>query len=697
MKKFLTVIAALCTMLLTVPCVTNAFAAEEEEYELRLQSTESSLYKYSLGRTEYYFFSNIKDGEVALDPVCIYLPDADYTLECNGINGEQIEDGMMKYEISAYGNYKVKIVSPEKFDGGNAVAYMNFIISEYPNGEKVLDFGSGLTIYTNVTGEKIAPGAYFRFDSDVNAVYNYKKESYSYTSEQKLTEEGEYVVHFTSDLDKDFWYDLAFTVSAAQESGGASQVSTEITKASEDNFEAVDERSVSLKGTYDETRGMYKQSLSDECFAFTNVENMGKGEKLIMLYDNNITVVAYKGNERIDFNTNSELTDEGNYTFYISGVAKNDDGVYERLVGTFAATVEKTEEPDENSGEQTAESEEAQKSLSQIMSEINEVIKSETAASEFDEILNVANNTGSDKIIDAVVDRLTDESNLSTGEINQLVAKLVEARVSDEDGESAQEYDIDGKHYIIKFGTSNYITMNVPNGALVNSNVTVGIVGDSLKVKAYKDDEAVEVTNNMSFTEHGDYRIDAEYYDGTQKTITFCIIKHAVNNIKIFNAPTGFMITGVEKDLKTTRAWMTYYKLSTDGNYRFSVQNTINPDLSYEVNIVLDTKVPDFTIENLKDDNSAPKASSLVDLRGDIVRYEVYRNGKLYKLDGGEFTKTGQYNITAYDVAGNQTTKNVKIYYKMQSGSIVSICAVTLIVTVGAAWILYARKNITVS
>lgn len=699
MKKIFTAIAVICAMLAAMPCVMNAYAAGEDEYELRLESEDGSLYKYSFGKTEYYFLSNTKSGEETSEPVCIYLPDSNYGLGYSTDNWEQTEDSSIKYTISDYGSYNIKISAPEQSDGSCPIVYFDFKISEYPNGEKIFDFGNDMKVYTNVISEKVAPGAYFRFDYNVNAVYNYKKESYNYTSGQQLTGEGEYTIHFTSSQNEGFWYDYSFVISTELPESSEQEPSADTVASTspqtDDEVNVINEESVSLQESYDVNREMYKQTLSDERFLFTNVENGGKAKMIMLSYGSEISVLAYKENQQIQYQSGTELTEEGEYTFYISSVLKTEGDEARRLVSVYLATVTEQDEAELN-GEQP-QIKEPQKNLLQIMDEINAAISEEPVSEGMDSLDEIVKKTENNNAIASIVDKLTEESNLSTEEINNLVAKLVEARVSGQNEESSQEYNLDSKLYINRFSVSDYITTNVPNGAVVNDDVTVNIVGESVKAKAYKDDESIDITENMTLTEHGDYRFDLEYFDGTKKTVTFYIVKHAVNNLRIINAPSGFVITDVTKDQRRTKSWMTYYKMASDAKYEFSFQNTQNSQLLYSVSIQLDTKNPDFSIEGMKDNNSAPKPAEVVDLSGDIVRYEIYKDGKPYEFSGGELKESGWYNITAYDSAENQTVKNVKIYYQMKAGSIVAITAAVLIAAGCAGWVVYTRKNVSVS
>lgn len=244
----------------------------------------------------------------------------------------------------------------------------------------------------------------------------------------------------------------------------------------------------------------------------------------------------------------------------------------------------------------------------------------------------------------------------------------------------ASVYDYTSGYYKNTLRNSMSFYTDVPNGMITKREVTLR-TSDDLTFTIYKDGEPYEFNPELAISEVGSYTVipvaeDVVYYDAYQSetpTFSFRIIGPAVNDLSVYRAPEGFNITqimvdGLQAD-SIRRIGSDAALLREDGRYTISVSDG---NRTIDIDFILDRIRPRFYVSTEK--NKAQFVFKSTDVKETVI----YKDGKLISSGNiqNQVKQPGDYEVLAYDEAGNRGRSQFKVKYGFNKGAIAAIILV---------------------
>ena len=241
----------------------------------------------------------------------------------------------------------------------------------------------------------------------------------------------------------------------------------------------------------------------------------------------------------------------------------------------------------------------------------------------------------------------------------------------------ASVYDYTSGYYKNTLRNSMSFYTDVPNGMITKREVTLR-TSDDLNFTIYKDGQPFDFDPELAISEIGSYTVipvaeDVIYYDAYQSetpTFSFRIIGDAVNDLSVYRAPEGFtisqiMVDGLEAD-SIKRIGSDAALLREDGRYTITISNG---DRSIDTAFVLDRIRPRFYVSTEKN------KAQFTFLSTDVKETVIYKDGKLISSGNiqSQVKQPGDYEVFAYDEAGNRGRSQFKVKYGFNKGAIVAI------------------------
>lgn len=245
-----------------------------------------------------------------------------------------------------------------------------------------------------------------------------------------------------------------------------------------------------------------------------------------------------------------------------------------------------------------------------------------------------------------------------------------------------QDYDPATGLYLVTFSNGRTLTANVPEGYMGPSPVELSVSeGEAV---LYRDDEAVEYSPGGSLTEPGHYRLEA---DGQSWSFT---IGTYVNLIDRFLAPRGFAVEAVTLDGNMVSSeGGRYVAMGEDGQYQITMAGQGGENL--EVVLQKDTTPPEFSV------TVEGGTAQIQYLSQDIAQISLEKNGELQPgFSGYTITAPGDYTLTARDQAGNASSQNFTLKYRVNKYGILAVVLIILVIIGGAVFVVHVKKTVKV-
>lgn len=409
-----------------------------------------------------------------------------------------------------------------------------------------------------------------------------------------------------------------------------------------------------LYESYNDRYDLYEESLNDLYFFYCNISNGGFAAPPVYFdIPANLTYTLEKGGVQIPYTAGEEINEIGNYVLRISG--DYEGTVYQ---GTFRFT---------------------------LREEVTDgmVLLQEDMAPDSDE-----------EISREMLDAITEAAGAQLEEQQQNITSIRTGTAEEVLG-MAQEFYMETEVYRYTLKTGTLIEANVPNGAIVNGDVSV-YVPETVTISVYRDGEPYE-TAGTNFSEEGIYRIVfkesslsfATSYMSEQEypMLVFRIAREPIGGVGIYNAPlhTGIIQVvyegepiygGGDADGDEAPS-LSYYRMEEDGRYSFVMRDEA-AGYTYSLDIVRDTQAPQFDI-SIKNGRA-----DIVYLSTDIKVYELMVDG----VSQTEFSPVrmegrGSYELTVIDAAGNKTSADFILTDVVNYAS-VTVIAILLLLATGA-------------
>lgn len=512
--------------------------------------------------------------------------------------------------------------------------------------------------------------------------------------------------------------DMGFTTQAVQAADGTqaqapARTDTTVTDPATGATTITSEQTLSQ--SYHQDYDTYELGLNGRYFFYSNVGNGDFTSKPVRIeIPVNMSYSLEKDGLPLAYVQGTEIKNLGSYVLTVSASKTEGTvttvyvGYYRfRIVEPTQAQIEAEEAAAAETAVQAQDPEETAASVTENMPD----------AAELDAMLEGLSEE-EQETLEAAIERgeLTDEELLNPdGTLNRsVIDQLVEEAISEQGSGSiyttegiseltgiACEYDYMSGFYQNTLKNSMKFYTDVPNGMITHREVSLR-TSDDLTFAVYRDGVLLdESTPTDKFTEPGSYRIvpsaeDVAYYDAYQDTqpyFTFRIIPHMVNDLSIYRAPEGFIVSQVL--MRNAPAETVRYlsddtvSLREDGAYTIEITDG---ERTIEVNFTLDRVRPRFYVTTQKNKALISFVSE------DVAQTIVYKDGKL--VSSGtietEIDGSGNYQFYAVDDAGNRGRAEFTVKYGLNKGAIVAI--LLLIAGIGGlyAYLRYINAKVKV-
>ena len=235
---------------------------------------------------------------------------------------------------------------------------------------------------------------------------------------------------------------------------------------------------------------------------------------------------------------------------------------------------------------------------------------------------------------------------------------------------------------------------NIPAG-MTTSNVVQFELPDTAQYKMLVNGEEVENFEfNKSISARGEYKL--QIFDGDSENpaeFSFTIIGKNTREITQFTVPNSCRIDSATFNKMQIRTNGNSVDLGSEGAYTFDVYCG---DYYMSESFTLDNTPPEFVVNGIDENGKANGGTVFIELvSDDIDDYAVYLDRKPYKKTL-ELTEAGKYGIIVYDKAGNSSTQEFEIIYKMDTMAIVAVILAGALVVGGIVFFIITRKKFNI-
>ena len=247
-------------------------------------------------------------------------------------------------------------------------------------------------------------------------------------------------------------------------------------------------------------------------------------------------------------------------------------------------------------------------------------------------------------------------------------------------------YDVAGNEVSVEFTIDKTVSydINVYDKGLSNSVVVTS--HEILTTALTKNGGKMDYALGSAITAIGDYTLVLTDALGNTEVITFRIINPLVqeftHNFDDVEGFGGVLVNGTDKRLNYGTL-----ELFDDGNYEVGV---IVGGKTYNFTVTVDNTSPVLMLNGVENGGGTKESVTLSDL-SEKATMKVYLNDTEIKYElGAELTELGKYRVVLTDEAGNETTYEFEILYKMNGGAIaliiiggLAICGIVLAIILG--------------
>ncbi|MBE5860753.1 MAG: hypothetical protein E7301_11620 [Butyrivibrio sp.] len=258
------------------------------------------------------------------------------------------------------------------------------------------------------------------------------------------------------------------------------------------------------------------------------------------------------------------------------------------------------------------------------------------------------------------------------------------------------EYDSSTGYYKSTLLTGNSFYSNIPNGMVTNGSVMFS-TADEIRYELYKDGEAVEYNAGDYISENGNYtmipvidNLDYEgFYRSTRPMYRFRILNGSTSDMASLSAPDLMTITSIryedEDVTKTNLITENVAVLPLDGAYEVDLNG---PDGSTTLTVIRDTQAPKVNVE------VKPNLAKITYQSEDISAATLYRGTEVVLENAlpTSVTEAGRYRLVTSDKAGNTTTTDFAVQYRI---NIYAILAIVMIIGLIGAVVIFIRRSKT--
>lgn len=251
-------------------------------------------------------------------------------------------------------------------------------------------------------------------------------------------------------------------------------------------------------------------------------------------------------------------------------------------------------------------------------------------------------------------------------------------------------YDKSQKLYFYTVG-NNEIGLNYPDGVVTTKKISV-VIPNGMSAQLFVNGSEIVNPNFAEIKDPGSYVV--MFRDQNETTLRFTIVNDVTGAINEYRMPTGFVINEVSLNGEKINTDGYRQELTEEGKYeiRYQCRET---KVSYTLNVEIDHTPPTLELKAVNEEGVASGPVSLADLKKD-TKLTVLLNGETTTYMDKELTKSGTYDLTLEDEAGNVTTYHFVIRFYFSFNSVALILIITLLIAALVIYIIRSRKNLRI-
>ena len=224
------------------------------------------------------------------------------------------------------------------------------------------------------------------------------------------------------------------------------------------------------------------------------------------------------------------------------------------------------------------------------------------------------------------------------------------------------EYDTKQKKFVYRMNSQEIFT-NLPDGIVTTGTFSAEVPG-GMAARLFRDGVELPDADLSAVTEPGKYIL--MFGNNSSDSMKFTILSDVTGVVREYVLPTGFTLTSVTYNGEPVEQASTYIAdLSGEGRYEIRY-GCAKADLSYALNVTVDHTAPTLKLEAVQDGYAAGPVD-ISDLEQN-TRISILLNGEPLGYSK-ELTKSGTYQITLQDAAGNITTYHfvIRVYFNFNT------------------------------
>lgn len=256
---------------------------------------------------------------------------------------------------------------------------------------------------------------------------------------------------------------------------------------------------------------------------------------------------------------------------------------------------------------------------------------------------------------------------------------------------AGQGYDAELQLYYYTFSDGSRFLSGVPQNGISNTEVYLELP-DGGSGTIYVGENSAELPEAVSANEDGIYHAEITSAGGETLSWDFRVMGHAVSDLTTLQAPDGYYIASIVKDGAPVEgaAFAESYELKSDGTYTVSFLSYYEGYPECFLAVMLDTQAPTLQFTGVDENGTATDGSIEYITNEEDVTVVVTKGKKTVKTHNNTISGSGSYIVTVSDMAGNQTSYEVKIPYKADKMTVILIIVVWLM---AVGFIVYYKIN----
>ncbi len=233
-------------------------------------------------------------------------------------------------------------------------------------------------------------------------------------------------------------------------------------------------------------------------------------------------------------------------------------------------------------------------------------------------------------------------------------------------------FSAEKKLFLYRFSNGAQFYSNVAENGVVSGRV-VFEPDENIQINAYLEDEMVDTSDGLSFSQPGMYRLEIvalpargaeNLLELHKKTFTFRIFPQMISGLEIINPPVDFTIYQARRNgLDILDGTSHAVSTAGEGIYEIIFRDTKDRGVSCYLKFKKSIQLPYLEFEPFHENGSYEEAVHF-QTHGEDVIVQVIRDGKEYNPVGQFLNMGGHYILRVSDSLGNYKRYELVIKYR---------------------------------